>query len=150
MTQPVAPSDSNAWLAGTRKGAWAFRRKGKKGTSFTADEPWFFGHQVNYVIQDPRGAGTILAAVKTGHLGPTVQRSTDGGRTWQEAKRPPKFKTPEEYAAREAHGQIAFERWRLALGCGVGTGRRPLCRRGGEGDPDKSRRGGRFCSIAAG
>lgn len=97
MSQPVAPADANAWIAATRKGAWALRRKGKKGTSFTLGEPWFFGHQVHTVVQDPRGEGTLLAAVKTGHLGPTIQRSADGGRTWQESKQPPKFKTPEEY-----------------------------------------------------
>lgn len=101
MTQPVAPADSNAWLIATRKGAWALRRTGAGPTDWAAGEPWFFGCQVHHVVQDPRGAdgaATILASVKTGHLGPTVFRSTDAGRTWQEAKAPPKFKTPEEYA----------------------------------------------------
>ncbi|MGN2393556.1 WD40/YVTN/BNR-like repeat-containing protein, partial [Pelomicrobium sp. G1] len=28
---------------------------------------------------------------KTGHLGPTIFRSTDLGRTWKEAERPPAF-----------------------------------------------------------
>ncbi len=99
MTQPVAPPDANAWLIGTRKGLWPLRRSGAGPTDWTVGEPWFFGHQVHHVIQDPRGAGTILAAVKTGHLGPTIHRSADGGRSWQETSRPPKFKTPEEYAS---------------------------------------------------
>lgn len=98
MTQPVAPRDSNTWLVGTRKGAWAVRRTGNGPKDWTAGEPWFFGCQVHVLVQDPRGAGTILAAVKTGHLGPTVYRSVDAGRTWQESARPPKFKTPAEYA----------------------------------------------------
>ena len=97
MTQPIAPLDPNAWLIGTRKGAWALRRSDSGPTGWTAGEPFFFGCQVHHLVQDPRGAGTILAAVKTGHLGPTIYRSADAGRTWQEAERPPRFKTPEEY-----------------------------------------------------
>ena len=98
MTQPVAPADSNAWMIGTRKGAWAARRSGSGPGDWSIGEPWFFGCQVHHLIQDPRGSGTILAAVKTGHLGPTLYRTTDGGRTWKEVERPPRFKTPEEFA----------------------------------------------------
>lgn len=98
MTQAVAPQGANAWMIGTRKGAWALRRSGKGPLDWTPGEPWFFGCQVHHLVQDPRGAGTILAAVKTGHLGPTVYRSTDAGRTWKESERPPRFKTPEQYA----------------------------------------------------
>jgi photosystem II stability/assembly factor-like uncharacterized protein len=51
---------------------------------------------VNHVVLDPRDGKTLLAAVKTGHLGPTVFRSTDRGRSWKEAKAPPAFpKAPE-------------------------------------------------------
>jgi hypothetical protein len=94
MTQPVAPVGANAWIVGTRKGAWAFRPDGKQTT---LKEPWFFGAQVHHVVQDPRGGGTILAAARTGHLGPTVYRTDDGGRTWKEAERPPRFRAKEEY-----------------------------------------------------
>jgi photosystem II stability/assembly factor-like uncharacterized protein len=34
----------------------------------------------------------VLAAARTGHLGPTVFRSSDRGRTWHEAKQPPAFR----------------------------------------------------------
>ena len=45
---------------------------------------------------DPRDGRTLLAATKTGHLGPTMMRSTDRGRTWKESKQPPAFaKAPE-------------------------------------------------------
>ena len=91
MTQPVVPVGANTWILGTRKGAWALKPNGGMG------EPWFFGAQVHHVLQDPRGSGTLLAAVRTGHLGPTVYRSKDGGRNWKEAERPPKFRTKEEY-----------------------------------------------------
>lgn len=98
MTQPVAPEGANAWIIGTRKGGWSLRRPTGAGSKWRLEEPWFFGCQVHHTVQDPRGAGTILAAVRTGHLGPTVYRSTDHGRTWKEAERPPKFRTKEEYA----------------------------------------------------
>jgi photosystem II stability/assembly factor-like uncharacterized protein len=85
-------------MIGTRKGAWVATRSGSGPGDWKTGEPWFFGCQVHHLIQDPRGSGTILAAVKTGHLGPTLYRSTDGGRNWKESERPPRFKTPEEYA----------------------------------------------------
>jgi photosystem II stability/assembly factor-like uncharacterized protein len=38
----------------------------------------------------------MLIAAKTGHLGPTIYRSTNRGKTWKEASRPPAFdKAPE-------------------------------------------------------
>lgn len=98
MTQPIAPKDANSWIIGTKKGAWPLRRTGAGPTDWRADAPWFFGCEVHVIVQDPRGSGTLLAAVSTGHLGPTVHRSTDGGKTWKEVARPPKFKTAEEYA----------------------------------------------------
>jgi hypothetical protein len=94
MTQPVAPEGANTWILGTRKGAWALRNDGRDGRM---DEPWFFGMQVHHVVQDPRGQGHLLAAVRTGHLGPTIYRSTDGGRGWKESEKPPRFKAKEEY-----------------------------------------------------
>jgi hypothetical protein len=95
MTQPIAPEGANTWILGTRKGAWALRDAGRQGG---LSEPWFFGMQVHHVVQDPRREGTLLAAVRTGHLGPTVYRSTDGGRNWKESEQPPCFKAKEEYA----------------------------------------------------
>jgi hypothetical protein len=47
-------------------------------------------------VQDPRGSGTLLAAVRTGHLGPTIYRSVDCGRNWKESERPPRFRSKEE------------------------------------------------------
>jgi photosystem II stability/assembly factor-like uncharacterized protein len=38
-------------------------------------------------------------AARTGHLGPTVFRSTDGGRSWKEAQRPPAFPKADDAAA---------------------------------------------------
>jgi photosystem II stability/assembly factor-like uncharacterized protein len=53
--------------------------------------PEFLGHILHHVVLDPRGGRTMLAAAKTGHLGPTVFRSVNNGRTWKEAEKPPAF-----------------------------------------------------------
>jgi len=74
----------------TRKGAWLFHGDAAR-RSWRADGPHFLGHIVNQVVLDPRDGRTLLAAAKTGHLGPTVFRSTDFGRTWKEAAQPPAF-----------------------------------------------------------
>lgn len=77
-------------LVATRKGAWLFHGDAAR-RSWRADGPHFLGHIVNHVVLDPRDGRTLLAAAKTGHLGPTVFRSTDLGRTWKEAAQPPAF-----------------------------------------------------------
>ena len=51
----------------------------------------FLGHIVQHLVLDPRDRTTMLMAARTGHLGPTLMRSTDFGATWQEAERPPAF-----------------------------------------------------------
>jgi photosystem II stability/assembly factor-like uncharacterized protein len=77
-------------LVATRKGAWLYRGDaGRK--NWRADGPHFLGHIVSHLLLDPRDGRTLLAAVRTGHLGPTIFRSTDLGRTWKEAARPPAF-----------------------------------------------------------
>jgi len=82
-------------LVATRKGAWLYHGDGKRKT-WRADGPHFLGHIISHIVLDPRDGRTLLAAAKTGHLGPTVFRSTDFGRTWKEAERPPAFpKVPE-------------------------------------------------------
>jgi hypothetical protein len=77
-------------LIATRKGAWLMHGDAAR-KKWRADGPHFLGHIVSHLVLDPRDGRTLLAATKTGHLGPTVMRSTDRGRTWQEAKQPPAF-----------------------------------------------------------
>ena len=82
-------------LVATRKGAWSYRSDETRRT-WSVDGPHFLGHIINHLVLDPRDGRTLLAAAKTGHLGPTVFRSTNLGRTWTEAARPPAFpKAPE-------------------------------------------------------
>ena len=82
-------------LVATRKGAWLFHGDSTR-KKWRVDGPHFLGHTISHLVLDPRDQRTLLAAAKTGHLGPTVFRSTDMGKTWKEAAQPPAFaKVPE-------------------------------------------------------
>jgi photosystem II stability/assembly factor-like uncharacterized protein len=87
---PRPSSGAVALLVATRKGAFILRSD-KARRSWKQSAPHFFGHIVHHLMLDPRDGRTLLAAARTGHLGPTVFRSTDLGRTWREATRPPAF-----------------------------------------------------------
>ncbi|HEY6134754.1 MAG TPA: glycosyl hydrolase [Rubrivivax sp.] len=80
-------------LVATRKGAWLFHGDARR-KAWRCDGPHFLGHNISHLQLDPRDGRTLLAAAKTGHLGPTIFRSTDLGRTWKEAKQPPAFGKP--------------------------------------------------------
>src|SRR5262249_50958229 len=78
-------------LIATRKGLWTLMADAAR-RQWKVSGPDFLGHIVHHAIRDPRDGKTLLAAARTGHLGPTVFRSTDRGRTWKEAAKPPAFK----------------------------------------------------------
>ncbi|HKF64423.1 MAG TPA: exo-alpha-sialidase [Dongiaceae bacterium] len=90
-----------AVLVATRKGAWIYHGDAAR-RAWRVDGPHFLGHIVSHVVLDPRDGRTLLAAAKTGHLGPTVFRSTDLGRSWKEAARPPAFPKAAEGEKRRA------------------------------------------------
>ena len=77
-------------MVATRKGAWLYRSDPAR-RDWRVDGPHFLGHIIHHLVLDPRDGRTLLAAAKTGHLGPTIFRSTDFGQSWQEAARPPAF-----------------------------------------------------------
>jgi hypothetical protein len=90
-TASAKPSTGTvALLLATRKGAFIARSDAARRT-WKLSAPMFLGHIVHHVVLDPRDRRTLLAAARTGHLGPTVFRSTDFGKTWKEATRPPAF-----------------------------------------------------------
>ncbi len=93
----ATPTQRVIVLVATRKGAWLFHGDARR-KAWRADGPHFLGHIISHLMLDPRDQRTLLAAAKTGHLGPTVFRSTDLGRNWKEAARPPAF-------AKAAEGQ---------------------------------------------
>jgi len=77
-------------LVATRKGAWLYHGDAER-RRWRVDGPHFLGHTIHHLVLDPRDRRTLLAAAKTGHLGPTIFRSTDLGQSWQEAAKPPAF-----------------------------------------------------------
>jgi len=77
-------------IVSTRKGVFCLQ-PGRGRSDWKLAEPQFLGHIVNHAVLDPRDGRTLVAAARTGHLGPTVFRSPDAGRTWAEARRPPAF-----------------------------------------------------------
>src|SRR5438094_7909563 len=89
-TTPKSATGPVALLVGTRKGAFIVRSDRSRRT-WKLSDPLFLGHIIHHLVLDPRDGRTLLAAARTGHLGPTVFRSTDGGKTWKEAMRPPAF-----------------------------------------------------------
>ena len=88
--KPARPLAQPLLLVATRKGAWLFHGDARR-RQWRVDGPHFHGHVVSHLVLDPRDGRTLLAAVKTGHLGPTIFRSTDFGRRWKEAAKPPAF-----------------------------------------------------------
>ncbi|HXT79661.1 MAG TPA: exo-alpha-sialidase [Acetobacteraceae bacterium] len=77
-------------MVATRKGAFMLSTDAARRT-FRLEGPHFLGHVIHHIVLDPRDRATMLMAASTGHLGPTVFRSTDFGASWQEASRPPQF-----------------------------------------------------------
>ena len=73
----------------TRKGLWFFRSEDRR--SWEVDGPYHFGAMVHHAVLDPRDGRTMLAATRTGHLGPALMRSTDAGRTWAQVDVGPTF-----------------------------------------------------------
>ena len=87
----VATPRRTTLLIATRKGLWTLHGDATR-RAWKLSGPHFLGHIVHHAVTDPRDGKTTLAAARTGHLGPTVFRSTDRGRTWKEAAQPPAFK----------------------------------------------------------
>ncbi|HXQ14643.1 MAG TPA: glycosyl hydrolase [Caulobacteraceae bacterium] len=88
-------------LIGTRKGAWILRDEGGRA-GWRLEGPLFLGQIINHFVADPRTPDVWLVAAKTGHLGPTVFRSTDAGATWAEARQPPAFPKADDQATARA------------------------------------------------
>ena len=76
-------------LVGTRKGLFILIGD-RTREKWRAEGPHFLGQIVNHAVMNP-ATGTMLVAARAGHLGPTVFRSTDSGKSFKEAASPPAF-----------------------------------------------------------
>ncbi len=81
-------------VLGTRKGLF-FVTDDRERSSWRVSEPHHLGNIIQHAVVDPRDHTRLLAATRTGHLGPTVLRSDDWGDTWTEASSPPAFRAGE-------------------------------------------------------
>lgn len=90
----VISKTATTLLVGTRKGAFLLNSNDR--SKWEQSDAIFLGHIIYHMVADPRNPSVMLMAAKTGHLGPTVFRSFDSGKTWKEASSPPAFpKVPE-------------------------------------------------------
>ncbi len=92
-------------MAGTKKGAFVFTSEGRRG--WKPSGPYFKGDEVYHVAYDPR-SGTFLAAVLSGHWGPTIASRKGLEGEWKVAKSPPKFP--------KASGLTVAKVWQIAPG----------------------------------
>jgi photosystem II stability/assembly factor-like uncharacterized protein len=93
--KPAGTASKTLAFVATRKGAWILESNAAR-KSWALKGPHFLGETVHHMVLDPRDRKALLMAVKTGHLGPTIRRSGNLGKTWTEAAKPPAFqKAPE-------------------------------------------------------
>lgn len=90
MAVPEMSAGQLVLLVATRKGLWLLHDAGGR-REWRLEGPHFLGHDIHHAVLDPRDGRTLLVAARTGHLGPTLMRSTDLGAYWEEATRPPAF-----------------------------------------------------------
>lgn len=69
-------------LVGTRKGAFILTSDGKR-QSWQVSGPHFAGWEVYHLKGSPVNPDRIYASQSTGWFGQKIQRSDDGGKTWQ-------------------------------------------------------------------
>ena len=77
-------------LLGTRKGGFILQSDLRR-RAWKMKGPFFENSPVFHMAFDKRDGKTIYAAVNSGQFGPTVQRSRDMGKTWENATTPPRF-----------------------------------------------------------
>jgi photosystem II stability/assembly factor-like uncharacterized protein len=69
-------------LVGTKKGAFILTSDGAR-RSWTVDGPHFGGWEIYHLKGSPADPNRIYLAQNTGWFGQLMQRSNDGGRTWE-------------------------------------------------------------------
>src|SRR5262245_33968772 len=87
----------------TRKGVFTVDRSG--GSRWGVTGTAFLGDTVTMVLADPRD-GTVFAAQRHGHFGVKMQRSRDGGTTWEETSAPAYPPAPEGREDRDTWGKL--------------------------------------------
>src|SRR5262245_16749175 len=68
-------------LVGTRKGAFVLTSDGKRG-DWTVDGPHFGGWEIYHMNGSPADPNRLYASQSGGWFGQLIQRSDDGGKSW--------------------------------------------------------------------
>lgn len=82
-------------LIGSRKGAFILESDSLR-KKWKISDPILLGNIVHHMIADSRHEERMLMAARTGHLGPTIFRSADAGKSWKEIAVPPAFPKAKE------------------------------------------------------
>jgi len=69
-------------LAGTRKGAFILESDGKR-EKWEVSGPYFTGWEIYHIKGSPADPNRIYASQTSGWFGQIIQRSSDGGQTWE-------------------------------------------------------------------
>src|ERR1700736_1585761 len=69
-------------LVGTRKGAFVLTSDGKR-ERWEVSEPYFAGWEIYHLTGSPVDPDRLYASQSSGWFGQTIQRSEDGGKTWE-------------------------------------------------------------------
>jgi hypothetical protein len=104
---------SERLLVSTRKGLFVFR---KDGDSWSMQPPHFLGDAVTVAYAEP-GTPVVFAALKLGHFGVKLRRTTDNGKTWVEAGVPAYPPKPE--SENDTHPWSVQQIWSLEGGHGA-------------------------------
>lgn len=105
MTDTTTTKGAVTLLIGTRKGAFTLTSDRTRRT-WKVSAPIHLGHIIHHIVADPRDRRTVLMAASTGHLGPTIFRSTDRGKTWKETAKPPAFQKADEGGKGRSVGHV--------------------------------------------
>src|ERR1044072_1861989 len=69
-------------LVGTRKGAFVLTSDAKR-KDWKVDGPHFAGWEIYHLKGSPADPNRIFASQTSGWFGQIIQRSSDGGKTWE-------------------------------------------------------------------
>ena len=75
-------------LVGTRKGAFILTSDGKR-KQWEVSGPHFAGWEIYHLKGSPADPNRIYASQTSGWFGQFIQRSNDGGKTWEHPGTPP-------------------------------------------------------------
>ncbi len=75
-------------LVGTHKGAFILTSDGKR-QNWNVSGPHFTGWEMYHLKGSPADPNRIYASQTSGWFGQVIQRSSDGGKTWEQPGTPP-------------------------------------------------------------